>query len=75
MHVSCESSIKNIYHGSYSCVESEREGITNLSIYQYILSISSYSDLNVFWDAKIPRTREIMKLLKLCTSHQCERMF
>ena len=34
---------------------------TNLSI----LNISSYSDINLFWDAKILRTREIMTQFKL----------
>jgi hypothetical protein len=34
---------------------------SNLSI----LYISSYSDWNLFWDAKILRTREIITLFKL----------
>ena len=51
-----------IYLSIYLSVYLSREkGITNLSI----LNMSSYSDWNLFWDAKIFRTREIMTLFKL----------
>ena len=42
-------------------LDSQREGINNLQI----LNISSNSDFNLFWTAKILRTREIMTLFKL----------
>ena len=47
-------------------------GVCNISERRYYYSnesrmnISSYSDLNIFWDAKILRTREIGNIIDKC---------
>ena len=42
-----------------------REGITILKIYQYWIFYHMYNDWNLFWDAKMLRTRKIMTQFKL----------
>ena len=55
-----------VYQTNAWFIQYREKGIITLRLYQYWIFISSsYRDLNLFWDAKILRTREIRTLCKL----------